>query len=184
MVSADILISEFNQVIRKPLATTAKETVAIHDQRLSLVGDGFRDLGCVADVQRRRRACLGRNRSRAGHMTARIFFVRSGVEMIALPSFNAARSCPVLISELPATLLKTPSKTFGGSRSYGASCDCAFVEAATVLISISTTSNANLRFCLVVIDQLLFLRCKQSARLPSFAGFIEPRGLDICWLEC
>src|SRR5262249_8169155 len=99
--------------------------------------------------------------------------------MIALPSFNAARSCAVLISELPATLLRTPSKTFGGSRPYGASCNCAFVEAATVLISTSTTSNANLRCCLFVIDQLLFL----SARLPSFAGFIESRGLGIRWLD-
>src|SRR5262249_46868205 len=96
---------------------------------------------------------------------------------IARPSFNAARSCAVLISELPATLLRTPSKTFGGSRPYGTSCDCAFVESATALISISTTSNANLRCCLVVIDQLLFLRCKQSARLSSFAGFIESRGV-------
>src|SRR6516225_12270587 len=105
--------------------------------------------------------------------------------MITLPSFNAARSCAVLISELPATLLRAPSKTFGGSRPYGASCDCAFVEVATVLISISTTSHANLCFCLlVIIDQLLFLRCKQSARLPSFAGFIESRGLAICWLAC
>src|SRR5262249_39603099 len=55
---------------------------------------------------------------------------------------------------------------------------------ATALINISTTSNANLRCCLVVIDQLLFLRCKQSVRLPSFAGFIESRGLGICWLGC
>src|SRR6516164_3114056 len=102
--------------------------------------------------------------------------------MIALASFKAARSCAVLISELPATLLRTPSKTFGGSRPYGASCDCALVEAATALINISTTSNANLPCCLVVIDQLLFLRCKQSARLPSFAGFIDSRGLGICWL--
>src|SRR5262249_36598271 len=38
---------------------------------------------------------------------------------IALASSNAARSCAVLISELPATLLRTPSKTFGGSRPYG-----------------------------------------------------------------
>src|SRR6516225_2600760 len=97
--------------------------------------------------------------------------------MITLPSFNAARSCAVLISELPATLLRIPSKTFGGSRPYGASCDCTFVDAPTALINISTTSNANLRCCLAVIDQLLFLRCKQSARLPSFAGFIESRGL-------
>src|SRR5262249_55401143 len=171
--------------IRKPLATTAKETVAIQDQRLSLVGDGFRDLGCVADVQRRRRACLCRNRSRAGDMTDRIFFVRSGVEDDrTLPSFNAARSCAVPISELPATLFRTPSKTFGGSRPSGASCDCAFVEAATALINMSTTSNANRPCCPVVIDQLLFLRCKQSARLPSIAGFIESRGLGICWLGC
>src|SRR5262249_27208724 len=50
------------------------------DQRLTFVRNGFRDLGCVADVQRRRRACLCRNRSRAGDMTDGIFFVRSGVE--------------------------------------------------------------------------------------------------------
>src|SRR5262249_46335026 len=77
---ANVSISEFGQVIRKPLATTAKETVAIQDQRLSLVGDGFRDLGCVADIQRRRRARLCRNRSRGGNMADGIFFVSSGVE--------------------------------------------------------------------------------------------------------
>src|SRR5262249_60912432 len=84
---------------------------------------------------------------------------------IALPSVNAARSSAVLISALPVTLLRTPSKTFGGSRPYGVSCDCAFVEAAAALINTSTTSNANPPCCPFVIDQLLFLRCKQSARL-------------------
>jgi hypothetical protein len=74
------LISEFNQVIRKPLAAAAKETVAIQDQRLGFVGDAFTHLGCVADVQRRRRARLCRNRSRAGNMTDGVFFVRPGVE--------------------------------------------------------------------------------------------------------
>src|SRR5438105_1155736 len=103
--------------------------------------------------------------------------------MIALPSFNAACSWAVLISELLATLLRTPSKTFGGPRPYGASCDCTFVEAATALINISTTSNANLTCCPVVIDQLLFLRCKQSARLPSFAGYRVPASA-FCWLGC
>jgi len=57
-------------------------------------------------------------------------------------------------------------------------------EALFFEVPISTTSNANLRCCLAVIDQLLFPRCKQSARLPSFAGFIESRGLGICWLGC
>src|SRR5215470_8533421 len=92
--------------------------------------------------------------------------------MIALPSFNSARSCAVLISELPATLLRTPSKTFGGWRPYGASCDCAFVEAATALINISTTSNANLPCCLVVIDQLLFLHL-QTICATSFIRRIQ-----------
>src|SRR5262249_38899110 len=50
LVSADVSISEFGQVIGKPLATAAKETIAVQDQRLTLVRDGFRDLGCVGDV--------------------------------------------------------------------------------------------------------------------------------------
>src|SRR5262249_16229785 len=165
--------------IRKPLATTAKETVAIQDQRLSLVGDGFRDLGCVADVQRRRRACLWRNRSRAGDMTDGVFFVRSGVED---DRTGIVQRCSQLRSaDLGTTcdIAQDPVEDVWRITSIRSSCDCAFVEAATVLINTSTTSNANLPCCPVVIDQL---RCKQSARLPSFAGFIESRGLGICWL--
>jgi hypothetical protein len=50
LVSADVSISEFSQVIGKPLATAAKETVAVQDQRVTFVRDGFRDLGCIGDV--------------------------------------------------------------------------------------------------------------------------------------
>ena len=100
---------------------------------------------------------------------------------------EAARSCAVLISELPATLLRTPSKTFGGSRPYGASCDCAFVEAATALINISITSNAKLPCFPVVIDQLL------SSVANSLRGFLHSQdssnpgsnpGSAFCWLGC
>src|SRR6516164_4640160 len=67
-------------VIGEPLATAAKETVAVQDQRLTFVRDGFCDLGCIGDVQRKCRARLCRNRSRARNMTDGVFFVRSGVE--------------------------------------------------------------------------------------------------------
>jgi hypothetical protein len=51
--------------------------------------------------------------------------------------------------------IATPSKTVGGSRPYGASCDCALVKAATALISIIATTNPSLGCCLL-IDQLPF----------------------------
>jgi hypothetical protein len=50
LISAHVFISELNQVSRKPLATAAKETVAVQDQRLSFVRNAFRDLVGVPDV--------------------------------------------------------------------------------------------------------------------------------------
>jgi len=59
-------VAEAIQASKKALfATAAKETVAIQDQGLSLVGNAFSDLSRVADVQRRRRPRLCRNCSRA-----------------------------------------------------------------------------------------------------------------------
>jgi len=61
--------------------------------------------------------------------------------MMAVESVNAARSCVVLISELPAALLSTPSKTLGTSCAFGEGCDSALVEAATALINIIPRTN-------------------------------------------
>ena len=85
--------------------------------------------------------------------------------MIALELLNAARSCAVLISELPATLLSTPSKTLGTSRACGEGCDSTLVEAATALVDITPTTNTILASRRVVIDQLLFVRVAMSSTL-------------------
>jgi hypothetical protein len=61
----------------------------------------------------------------------------------------------VLISGLPATLPRTPSKTLAASRPYAEGCDCTFVEAAIALINIIPTINAIPACRPVVIDQLL-----------------------------
>jgi hypothetical protein len=61
--------------------------------------------------------------------------------MIAFELVNAARSCAVLISEVPAALLSTPSKTLGTSGPCGEGCDSTLVEAATALINIIPTTN-------------------------------------------
>src|SRR5215831_1894711 len=74
---------------------------------------------------------------------------------IALPSFNAARNSAVLISGLPATLLRTPSKTFGASRPSADGCDCTFDQAAIAVINIIPRINTIPACRPVVIDQLL-----------------------------
>jgi len=58
LVSADVSISQLNQIVGKSLATAAKEAVTVQDQRLSFVRDVFRDLGCVGDIQGRCRTGL------------------------------------------------------------------------------------------------------------------------------
>src|SRR5262245_32766764 len=75
--------------------------------------------------------------------------------MIALDRVNAARSSAVLISGLPATLPRTPSKTLTASRPSADGCDCTFVEAAIALITIIPTANMIPARRPVVIDQLL-----------------------------
>src|SRR5262245_4492039 len=90
--------------------------------------------------------------------------------MIALDSVNAARSSAVLISGLPATLPRTPSKMLGTSRPYAEGCDCTFVEAAIALITIIPTTNTMPARRPVVIDQLPFVRCKRPAKFPSFVS--------------
>jgi hypothetical protein len=90
--------------------------------------------------------------------------------MIALDSVNAARSSAVLISGLPATLPRTPSKMLGTSRPYAEGCDCTFVEAAIALITIIPTTNTIPARRPVVIDQLPFVRSKRSAKFPSLVS--------------
>ena len=74
-------------------------------------------------------------------MTDGVFFVRSGIEDDPLVLVKAAWSCAVLSSGLPATLLRTPSKTLGASRGCVEGCDSSLVEAATALIYIIPTTN-------------------------------------------
>src|SRR5260370_27262987 len=61
--------------------------------------------------------------------------------MIAVEFVNAARSSAVLISGVPATLPRTPSKTLGASRPYAEGCDGTFVDKAIALINIIPTTN-------------------------------------------
>src|SRR5262249_50023201 len=83
--------------------------------------------------------------------------------MIALVFVNAALSCAVLISELPAALPRTPSKMLGVLRPCAEGCDCTIVEATTAPTNIPPTSASRARRA-IVIDRLPPLRVVGSLR--------------------
>jgi hypothetical protein len=104
-------------------------------------------------------------------MTDGVFFVRSGVEDDRAGLRQRRSQFAVLISGLPATLPRIPSKMLGASRPCAEGCGCTFVEAAIALIAMSPTTNTIPACRPLVIDQSIcpcrddeiVCRCKPSA---------------------
>src|SRR5262249_23981649 len=84
--------------------------------------------------------------------------------MIALVFVNAALSCAVLLSELPAALPRTPSKMLGVLRSCAEGCDCTIVEATTAPTNVIPTTSAIRARRAIVIDRLPPVRVVGSPR--------------------